>query len=665
MKYFEEYQLLNNDNCFNGIYHSIKHNLGYVLLDNQEDIVLIEDFILINRAIHKDKVQVDIIEINKYKNDYQSILYLSQKYNILGNGKINYIYQRNIKTISGILHIQSKINYGYNKKNIPIYLFTSTNYKYPNFLVTSNYKKTNKHSHLDIYVVIELKEWNSNQKLPLGICNQVIGEVGIIENEYLNLLYNHQLYQPNYKSKLINQIQNDINNSYNLDNKNRKDFTDLNVFSIDPVGCLDIDDATHLKEYNDYYEIGIHIADVSNFVIENTELDTEAQKRLFTIYSPHKNYNMLPDILSENICSLLPNQNRKAVSLILKIDKNSYDIIDYQFYLSTIYNHKAYSYEEAQNIINLNKNNNMNNIDNIDNVNNDSQLELDLINLYTIIKNINFYYHSNIDIYDTHQMIEKLMIITNHYVAKKIYNIYPELCILRTHQNNNNNIDNINANIITKYNLENDKLNQYLNIIQMKSAKYKLIDKYNNQNSHDGLGIDLYTHFTSPIRRYIDIINHRIIKDIINNNTISKNNDIEKIKNICNDSNIIQQNIKKYQRDIDKIIFISYQLDNQIINAYIINIKPKNNQIQIYLTDYNLSFLIYIIQPNLSHLLEINYSSNLEYFDIINKQNKDRYRYNLYQEIYILISTDIKEKNYNKKCMITLLDNDKNKLIDL
>lgn len=633
MKYFEEHQRIENSNYFDGIYNSINHNYGFVLLYNK-DIILIEDCISINRTIHKDKVQVNIIGENYSKHD--STQYLSQKYNILGNGKINYIYERPSvsNNISGILHIQSKINYGYNNNNIPVYLFTSTNYKYPNFLVTSNYKKNNKHSNQNIYVIIELKEWKTNQKLPLGICKQIIGEVGIIENEYLNILHNHHLYQPNYKPKLITKIQNEVDDKQET---NRKDFTNLNIFSIDPEGCLDIDDATHLKEYIDYYEVGIHIADVSEFVTVNSELDIETQKRLFSIYSPNKNYNMLPNILSENLCSLLPNQNRKAVSLLLKVDKNSYDIMDYKFHLSTVYNNKAYSYQEAQNIVYKN--------------NNKNQLELDFKKLYTIIQNINFHYHSQTHIYDTHQMIEKLMIITNHYVAKTIYNMYPNLSILRTHLNNTN----------INHHLKDDKLNQYLSIIQMNSAEYKLAE--GNQNKHEGLGLDLYTHFTSPIRRYIDIINHRIIKHIINNDM----NDIisTNIKNICDDSNITQKNIKKYQRDIDKIKFISYRLDNEIIDAFIIKIKPKNNQIQIYLKNYNLSFLIYIIQPNLSHLLDIKYSTNLDSFELINKQTEKKYRYNLYQEIHILISTDMKEKNYNKKCIITLLDEIKNKLIYL
>ena len=166
-----------------------------------------------------------------------------------------------------------------------------------------------------------------------------------------------------------------------------------NIYSIDPIGCIDIDDAIHIEEFNDYYQIGIHIADVSYYIEENSIIDLEIQKRAETIYLPNETIHMLPENLMK-LCSLTQDKISRVVSVIFKISKDNYKIIQYDIQRNVIRPINL-SYDEAKILIK-----------------NKSNTELEL--LYEIGKHL---YSFQDEIYDIHKMVEKYMILANNYVA--------------------------------------------------------------------------------------------------------------------------------------------------------------------------------------------------------------------------------------------------------
>ena len=299
MKYFSEYQSVNIDNVNykSGILEILKPEFieGKKIIKGKVlNEYLITDYNL-NRALDGSLVTIDITDnCNKI---------------------INIINNNVPQIIPGILYVHSKMLYGTNKKNMPIYLFKPDNWKLPDFYVASNIKNKRKNLYTNIYCTINYVRWDVDKKLPTGSINQIIGDVGIFEHENEYILHKHNLYFNNINKKKLS-----INEEIKLEK--RLDLRDKFVLSIDPEGCKDIDDAIHINETISGYEVGIHIADVSHFIKENTELDEVLKNRLTSIYAPHKTINMLPDKLSNGLCSLLPNQDKYAFSTIFNFNKN-------------------------------------------------------------------------------------------------------------------------------------------------------------------------------------------------------------------------------------------------------------------------------------------------------------------------------------------------------
>ena len=200
---------------------------------------------------------------------------------LIRDKKVVNIYSRNNIRLVGILKVSSHIKYGRIGKNIPLYLFKPSNKKYPDFYVASRTRE--KH---DLYCVIELHSWTTKMKYPRGNCIKIIGKVGIIENEYEHLM---ELTDINYKRHRDNKYK----DFYNIEENELKD-ADINyeVFSIDPEGSQDIDDALHIKKYEDGYQLGIHIADVTYYLDKfkkydpklSEELENNISRQMSTIY---------------------------------------------------------------------------------------------------------------------------------------------------------------------------------------------------------------------------------------------------------------------------------------------------------------------------------------------------------------------------------------------
>ena len=542
--------------------------------------------------------------------------------------------------ICGILHISSKTSFGLTK-NGTIKRFTS---HYPCHFGENTYKtfyvKTKKDFQAtDIYVVIKFcgEFTKTTDPIPIGCIEQYIGNLGDqnAETQYLKILCTIE-----WKNDKCFKIDEYLHNNQNV---NRIDMTnDLhNIYSIDPIGCKDIDDALHIRypinNKNNIIEIGIHISDVSSFVPENSELDKEIRKRGETVYLHPLQMNMLPNRLTET-CSLLEQIKKRSFSLLINFDSSTNEIVKTEFIKTYIIIKKNLSYEGAEEMIKTNKNKS-------------------LIDLYDFGKRIGPTYLPNfsLDTYDTHKMVEIYMIMANVIAAETIAHSNPNGVILRSHKGHrktlynydyiNNSDSNTDLNIISR-----------ANTLLMERAEYCIgISDKSDKSEHVSLGKKLYTHFTSPIRRYVDIIIHRMLTDIsINNDTSIDNKLIENINlihkryNKCEHTNEITNKLFKIVEKYGEIIEIQ---------GRIVFMNAEMKSIKIFTEDYGINnYLdVRIVPRGLDHLLKCNFDNNKLTIDT----EKHSISMNIFQEVRIKCVIMMKHKN---KLIIQIINP---KIIDL
>ena len=522
-----------------------------------------------SNTIHESLIYKNNSNIINNRAIYNDIVYIQ-------DNKVINIKERNMSKIAGILYLNKNTKYGFNSKNMPYYVFKPLNKKYPKFLVASSIKNTTKN-----YIVISFLKWPVDSKYPYGKCEYIIGPIGNYENECEILLHKHNLVFPKFKihKSILNQHKTFTLNSF-----------DYQVFSIDPIGCKDIDDAISFNSYKDYIEIGVHITDVSYYINDLKHL----LKNLSTsVYCLHKQINMIPDIYATDICSLLENTFRKCISVIYHFSHN-YELLDFDIKLTNVFITKNLSYEDAELYI-KNKNANYSY----------------LIDLW------NFMTKYDTSITDTHILIEKLMVLTNHKIAETLYNYDKKNTILRTH-NNTNIINNIKVN--------NSKLEDFLKLKTYQSAIY---EKNIDTPCHYGLDLNLYTHFTSPIRRLTDIITHINIKKYIKHESLLEIKETE-----INHINNVNKSTKKIGFDY-KIIELLYKFEKDTIykcEAYIIDFTK--NKFTIYIPEFNIEYKIKYYNDSLENLytileaedyLEIKYENEIKKYTKMEKINIEMY----------------------------------------
>ena len=358
--------------------------------------------------------------------------------------KMDYLDKLDRQNIVGVLCVENTQTFGKNKRGVPIYLFKPFDFKLPNFKVASKITDGNE------YIIIKIFRIDKTG-LPFGEnigCK--IGKVSNITSTKLALLHHYKLFFKKYKGPCP-QI-----------NCKRVNQTD-NIISIDPKGCIDIDDAVSYKDY----KLKIYLANTTQI---NDKILKHVCNQCTTIYDSDKIQHMLPEKIMKS-CSLLQGEFRIANICEITIN-DKFQIIKSIFYQDVIQVKKNYSYEEADTI-------------------NDAYIE----KIMDIVENIDFDYNSQ-DGTRSHKVIEKMMVLVNHLVVKKLKDSGKPF-IIRKHTSNT--IDVMKVPNIFK--------NIY-NIYNSSSAEYSLFDK---NVKHYGLGIDEYTHFTSPLRRLVDLVNHQIL----------------------------------------------------------------------------------------------------------------------------------------------------------
>lgn len=374
----------------------------------------------------------------------------------------------------------------------------------------------------------------------------------------------------------------------------REDLRELTIFTIDPEDAKDFDDAVSIQKIKDGFIIGVHIADVSYFVKDGSSIDVEAFKRATSVYFPAKVIPMLPEILSNDLCSLKPNVDRYAFTIFIELGKN-HDVKNYRLTKSLIKSKRRFTYEEAQEIIEKKKGDFVKELLLLHKVTqaltkkriNEGSIDFDTRELYFEIDSKGLIRSIGVkERLDSMRLIEELMLMANRCVTQFVSNLEKQIrqplpFVFRVHDlpdaDKLFNLSGFIRQFGYKANLKDkNEIRKLLEMVKGKPEEFIINDLlirsmakavYTNGNiGHYGLGFDDYTHFTSPIRRYPDLIVHRLL--YLYNNYNSKE---EKLKipqryqnslgDTCKHCSVQEQNAVAAEREVKKILQVEFIKD--------------------------------------------------------------------------------------------------------
>ena len=359
-------------------------------------------------------------------------------------------------TLAGYLELDSKTTYGLNKRGHPLYLFQPLNTAYPSFMVACSEKDRR----FKRVALVDTMDWEATRELPRGALKTLLGPVGDLVAEEEALLWNACPWKGLSTGF---EVQAD-------DAPCRRLISGF-TFNVDPAGCKDIDDCVTFEPVHTGYRVSITISDVASCIPELGAIDCMASVKGQTLYRDgYAIRPMLPPAFSEDACSLVPDKERRGVSLSMMWTNNS--IGDLEWHETCITNNHTFTYD------NLNKEN------------------AELLGPFASCL-------AKKSIVDSHEWIEVLMKVYNCEAAKLL--VKAGAGILRRHKGAD--LERLEA-----YR----KIDSALEMLANTAGEYCHVGDSNT--THVGLGTEAYCHATSPIRRYADLVNQRILKQVIRNN---------------------------------------------------------------------------------------------------------------------------------------------------
>ena len=495
------------------------HGSAYVIVDS-----LTED-IFIPQANLNHALQGDVVKV---------LLYATVKRHSRQEGEIVEILERSRKTFVGIIQITG--NYAFvvsEKKQMPYDIFIPQG----KFNKAKNGQK----------VIARINDWPANVKNPLGEVVEVLGDPGEHEVEIHAILAEYELpYR--FSDEIIKASEKISDKITSKDLSGRKDFRKVTTFTIDPDDAKDFDDAISTRKLeNGNWEIGVHIADVAHYVTPGSLLDKEAYDRGTSVYLVDRVVPMLPERLSNQICSLRPNEEKLCFSAVFEMNQQA-RVVNSWFGRTIILSDRRFTYDEAQQIIETGKGDFA---EEILKANEIAQLlrknrfkkgsfEFERVEVKFNIDEKGtplgvFFKESK----DSNKLVEEFMLLANKKVAELVgrkkesrgdllnnsrtfvYRIHdkPNIEKLESfariagrfgHRMNATNLKNVSFEMNRVLKDVQGKREQ--NIIETLAVRAMAKAVYSPHNiGHYGLGFDYYTHFTSPIRRYPDMMVHRLL----------------------------------------------------------------------------------------------------------------------------------------------------------
>ena len=558
----EKIQELTKQKYITGSVDMLRTGKAYVIPDDGGDDV----FIASNnsgRALHEDKVKVIIFPKRKgHKTEGQIIEVLSRPKN----------------TYVGVLEMSK--NFGFviaDSSSMPYDIFVS--------------KNKNNDASDGQKVLVKITDWPEHANNPFGEIIETLGQPGDNNVEMQSILadYNFPLSFPPKVEKDAAKIGTTITKE---EVKRRRDFRKIWTITIDPHDAKDFDDALSLVKLNDgNYEVGIHIADVSHYVVPGTELDNEALKRATSVYLVDRVIPMLPEVLSNQVCSLRPKEEKLTFSAVFTMNDKA-EVTNQWFGKTVINSDRRFTYEEAQEIIETGKG--------------EYHEEVGILHaLATILRKKRFgkgaiNFHSEevrfkldetgkpIETYIKEQkeanfLIEEFMLLANKKVAEFIGKVSagktPKTFVYRVHDEPNPEKLNTfvqflkklgytlnvssRQSLATSYNNLFEKIQGKgeENMIETIAVRTMAKAEYSTENiGHYGLAFPFYSHFTSPIRRYPDLMTHRLLFQYLNGGK-SANKSI--YEDMCKHSSEMERSAQKAECDSIKYKQVEFLLDKK------------------------------------------------------------------------------------------------------
>ena len=569
-----KYQIISKSEYYEGVIDMTSRKNGYFVCEELEDDVFVP-FINLNHALDGDKVKAYIYNRRSSRKPEAEVL------EILERKKTEFV---------GVIDIQK--NFGF---------VTTTNAKmYTDIFIPKN--KINEAEHGDV-VLVTLEDWPKKADSPFGSVIKVLGKPGEHNTEIHAILAEYGLpYDfPIEVEAYANKIDTSITEQ---EIKKRRDMRDVLTFTIDPKDAKDFDDALSFQVLeNGNYEIGVHIADVSHYLQEGTILDDEAYNRATSVYLVDRVVPMLPEVLSNFACSLRPHEEKYTFSAVFQLNDKT-EVVDSWFGRTVTYSDQRFSYEEAQEIIESKSDIIPAHIsltgkeyhapkpiveatlkmDELAKILRRKRMAAGAIsfdkvevkfNLNEAAEPVGVYFKQS---KDSNHLIEEFMLLANRKVAEFIGK-QKKTFIYRIHDEPNEdkliNLQTVIAKFGYSINFRSKKdisssLNNLLTEVQGKKEQ-NLVDTltirsmskaaYSTENiGHYGLAFDYYSHFTSPIRRYPDVMAHRLLQFYLDG---GKSVNEEEYEEKCMHSSDRENLAAKAERDSVKYMQVKYMQDHK------------------------------------------------------------------------------------------------------
>ncbi|RLD63468.1 MAG: ribonuclease R [Bacteroidetes bacterium] len=558
-----KFKLKSRGGYITGVVDLTQKGAAYIVSDEIEEDVFVSQ-VNLNHALNKDKVKI--------------YLYAKRK-NKQAEGEVVEILER-VKT-KFVGTIERSGNFAFlvpNRRFMPYDIFIPA--------------KSLKNAKSGQKAIAQIVEWPKRAKNPIGEVIDILGNEGENETEINAILAEFDL--PYSFPKRIDQAAKKISEKISEQEISlRKDFRNITTFTIDPEDAKDFDDALSIKQLeNKNWQIGVHIADVTFYVRPNTAIEKEAYKRATSVYLVDRVIPMLPERLSNNICSLRPDEDKLCFSAVFEIDDNA-NIKNQWIGRTVIRSNKRFTYDEAQNIIETNEGEYNDEIQKLNSLaqqlranrfkNGSIDFERSEVKfkLDETGKPLSVYSKVN---KEANKLVEEFMLLANKKVAEFIGKTgkKSKTFVYRIHDKPNREKLNAFSKFIKRFGYQ-IKLKSKKDIAQsingllsevvgkneqevVETLAIRTMAKaiYSTKNiGHYGLAFDYYSHFTSPIRRYPDMMVHRLLDRYLNN---GKSVPTDKYEEMCKHASEMEQksvNAERASIKYKQVEFMSDKIDKE------------------------------------------------------------------------------------------------------